>query len=201
MNYNGIWLEIKGAHDYGKPRFIKFENDSRVYYTLSDTVGNPELVKEPYLAQVPVKIEVISDDRLRFFEKGRKTSFYNDRSSKSEEIVVQKDYQRLLPTETLLSDEEVAALNYTFTWKSKNINVVFNEIIDIPFIQEMNKRLGKEGSKFLLERFEDTLFLSFYSNGYRDNIFPIKAVNEDVIVVYGFPEESYEVTGSIIDKF
>jgi len=193
--YNGLWLELKGADDYGKPNFIKFENGNRVYFTLSDSVGIPELMKEPYLAQAPVKFEAIDEDRLRFYEKGRKTSFFNDKPSTMEDIIIQKDYQRLLPTETQMRDQEIVIKTYSFKHKNFTTNVRFNTITDIPFIQEMNKRLGKEGSKILLERFDNTLFLAFYNNGIRGNLLPIREIDNDKIVLYAFEKEPYEITG------
>lgn len=194
MNYNGIWLEIKGPDDYGKPRFITFQDNHITFYSLNDTVGTPELVKEPYTTEAPVKVEVIDENRLRFFKKARHTSFYNNRPSESKDIIIQKDYQRLLPTETLLTNAEIETLSFSL----KGVQVAFNTIIDSPVTQEMNKRLGKEGSKFVLEQVENTLFISFYDNGQRDNLFPIKLVNQSSITVYGFPDEPYEITSQIL---
>jgi hypothetical protein len=194
MNYNGIWLEIKGPADYDRPRFITFQSDHITFYSLTDTVGTPELVKEPYTAEAPVKVEIIDNNRLCFFKRAIHTSFYNDRASESKDIIIQQDYQRLLPTETWLTDAEIETLSFSM----KNIKVTFNTVMDIPFIQEMNKRLGKEGSKYVLERLEDTLFLSYYSNGQRDNLLPIRAVDNNSITVYGFPKEPYEIIAQVL---
>lgn len=193
MNYNGIWLEIKGPDDYNKPRFITFQDSHITFYSLTDTVGNPEMVKEPYTTETPVKVEIIDENRLRFFKKARHTSFYNDRQSELKDIIIQKDYQRLLPTETWLTKAEIEKLSFSL----KGVKVTFNTIMDSQVIQEMNKRLGKEGGKFVLERLEDTLFLSFYNGGNRDNLFPIKTVDNNSIVIYGFPTEPYEITAQI----
>ena len=71
--------------------------------------------------------------------------------------------------------------------------------MDSPVIQEINKRLNKEGSKVVLENLNETLFLSFYSNGHSERLIPIKYVDNKIMILYGFPKEPYEIECKIIE--
>lgn len=82
-------------------------------------------------------------------------------------------------------------------WRKKNLQ--FNEIIDSPDIQEINRRLNKEGSIIVLEKLNETLFVSLYIDNYLDKMIPIKYVDRQKMILYGFPKEPYEINCSIIE--
>lgn len=199
QNSDDTWLEIKGPDDYNSPNFIKFEEGIITCYKLgSDPDDNLTIIKQDYREKNPIKIENVTNNRIRFTVTGRQTSFYNDRESETKDIIIKKDYQRLVPTDSHINDREAATISYNLNWNKKHLEIVFNTILDKPIIQEINKRLGNEGRKILLERLNETLFLSFYENGYRDKVLPISKITNDSITVYGFPEEPFEVTGYLI---
>ena len=75
-------------------------------------------------------------------------------------------------------------------WK---LIIEFNKILDKPYIQEMNEKINQEGHKILLEKLDQTLFVSIINNNIRGLILPIKEVNDTRMILYGFPEKPYEV--------
>ncbi|MNR00071.1 hypothetical protein D3C85_1158310 [compost metagenome] len=79
------------------------------------------------------------------------------------------------------------------------MNVRFNEVLDPPVIQEINKRLNKEGSRIILGKLNETLFLSLYTDIYLDILIPIKYVDRQNIILYGFYKEPYEISCQIIE--
>ena len=78
------------------------------------------------------------------------------------------------------------------------MNLRFNEVLDSPVIQEINKRLNKEGSRIVLEKLNETLFLSLYTDNSLDKLIPIKYVDKQKMILYGFPREPYEINCPII---
>ncbi|MQP23706.1 hypothetical protein GFJ94_01355 [Flavobacterium sp. LMO8] len=104
----------------------------------------------------------------------------------------------MFPTQTDLSEEEIQLLKFDFSWNNNKKIIVFNEILDSLVIQELNKDMNRIGSRILLERFNETLFLSFYDDIYVDIQIPIKYVDSEIMILYGFPNEPYEVTCTVI---
>ena len=47
--------------------------------------------------------------------------------------------------------------------------------------------------KILLEKLDQTLFVSFFNNNQRGLVMPIKEIDEDKIVLYGLPKEPFEI--------
>lgn len=79
------------------------------------------------------------------------------------------------------------------------MNLRFNEVLYSPIVQEINKRLNKEGSRIVLEKLNETLFVSLYIDNYLDKLIPIKYVDRKKMILYGFPKEPYEINCPIIE--
>ena len=201
-NLNGTWLFVKTGGHYGKTDLIEFDNDDILHFTLEKS-NNSFLHKERNQLwkekQNEIDFKFLNSNRIRFFRKGIKRTVNNfEESSTSTECIFELDYERLFPTQTDLSEEEIQLLKFDFLWNNNKKNIVFNEILDSPVIQELNKNMNREGSRILLERFNETLFLSFYDDIYIDIQIPIKYVDSEIMILYGFPNEPYEVTCTVI---
>lgn len=195
-NFSGTWLKVRTPDDYGPIRLIQFEGEVVKSFEISKNSPTLTIQEANTIAQ-PIKIEVIDNERIRFYSHGKLIQSYDDRNE-VKDIIVERDYQRLLPTITNLSDIDIEQLKLTITIGREQLNVIFNTILDSAIIQECNKRIGHEGNKMKLERLEDSLFIVVYSNNYRQNIIPIRAIDKRAVTVYGIYTEPYEVTGSVI---
>lgn len=93
------------------------------------------------------------------------------------------DFVRLEPTKTTLTKDEIAQLHFEIDYRNHPLSVNFNQVEDAA------------GKTVHLETIDSTYFLSFYRNNTRMGAMPIKEVTQKEIVVYGFPEKPFEVTG------
>ncbi|MCW1148262.1 hypothetical protein [Flavobacterium lacisediminis] len=198
---NGTWLFVKTGGDYGKTDLIEFDNDDILHFTLErsddlflhkvrNQLWNEKLNEEDF--------KFLNPNRIRLFRKGIKRAVSNfNEASTSTECIFELDYERLFPTQTDLSEEEIQLLKFDFSWNNNKKIIVFNDILDSRVIQELNKSMNRIGSRILLERFNETLFLSFYDDIYVDFQIPIKYVDSEIMVLYGFPNEPYEVTCTV----
>ncbi|MEM0575501.1 hypothetical protein [Flavobacterium polysaccharolyticum] len=125
--------------------------------------------------------------------------FYSDEKYTTEDCIFENDYEKLIATETELTETEIQNLKFEFNWNVEKMNLRFNEVLDSPSIQEVNKRLNKEGSKIILEKLNETLFVSLYIDNYLDKLIPIKHVDKQKMILYGFPTEPYEISCPIIE--
>ena len=201
-NLNGTWLFVKTGSHYGKTDLIEFDNDNILHFSLekSDDLFLHKERNQLWNEQLDEKdFKFLNLNRIRLFRKGIKRTVNNfDESSTSTECIFELDYVRLFPTQTDLSEEEIQLLKFDFSWNNNKKIIVFNEILDSQVIQELNKNMNREGSRILLERFNETLFLSFYDDIYVDIQIPIKYVDSEIMILYGFPNEPYEVTCTVI---
>ncbi|KOS06039.1 hypothetical protein AM493_08300 [Flavobacterium akiainvivens] len=198
-NYDGIWLEVKEPSDYGSPTFITFEEGIIACHKLDEEDGYVKrLIRQDYVKQQPISLDFVADDRLRITEVGKHVTFLKD-SYTTKDVTVRKDYLKLLPTKTDLTDSDIGSLKYTIVWNGHKINVVFNIILEEkPYIQEVNNRLGHKGREIKLFRLNETLLLCFFDNDYLDNIFPIVEIDEEAISICGFPAEPFSASGIVI---
>ena len=104
----------------------------------------------------------------------------------------------MFPTQTDLLEEEIQLLKFDFSWNRFKKIIEFNKILDSPEMQELHKITNRIGSKILLEKFAETLFVSFYNDEHVSLQLPIKYVDSEIMILYGFPNEPYEVTCSVI---
>lgn len=135
---------------------------------------------------------------MTILRKGKVYKVLSDEESINEDCIFEDEYERLTATETKLSQSEIQNLKFEFIWNNEKTTVIFNEILDKPYMHEINKKLNKQGRRIVLENLNETLFLSIYDDIYIQNLLPIKYVDNTKMVLYGFPEEPYEITCNVI---
>lgn len=193
------WLFIKTPDDYGRPEIIQFDDNKINYFTVKKNGESSsfEIIREDINRKF-IEYKFVSPDRVRFFEKGKIHTVLSDEESTTEDFIFENDYEKLQPTITDLTEDEIQQLKFVIDWNGKKMNIRFNEILDPPYIREINERLNKKGDIILLEKLDETLFLSLYSDDHITNLIPIKYVDKEKIVLYSFYKEPYEIDCRII---
>ncbi|WP_228238593.1 hypothetical protein [Allomuricauda sp. M10] len=194
---SGTWLMINDGKYYGKPMVIKFEGNQILHYEILDQLKDGFLQKKLLYSEKwsETKNEVINENRIRFFRMGKTHTIISENKSKTEYTEFTIHYERLTPTLTELTEEEIQKLQFFIEWNNEILDFKFNQTLDSITIQELNKRLGKEGRKLVLEKIKDTYFGTLYDNGNRVILLAIKEIDHDKVVLYGFPKEPYQVVG------
>lgn len=191
------WLFIKTPDDYGLNEIIQFENNEVKHFGVKK-VGDISLVLIDSACQdeklTQISHQFITPNRISFSRNGRLHKVLSETEFTSENCIIKVDYQKLYATETELTASEIQNLRFEGRWRDEKLNIIFNENLDPPIIQEINKRMNREGRRILLEKLNDTPFLSFCTDKYCGRLFPIKYVDRQKMVLYGFYEEPYEVT-------
>ena len=95
------------------------------------------------------------------------------------------DFVRIKPTQTNLSLAEIKKQHYAINYKGRIL------------VTDFDNSLDKRGPDTRLEKVDDTYFLSIYRNDRRLGAVPIKKATKKEIVVYGFPEKPFQVSGKI----
>ena len=103
------------------------------------------------------KHEFVADNRIRIYRMGKKHTVISDTESITEDTEFATDYERIEPTKTKLTPKEIQQLDLKAEWNEEIIPIVFNKNLDSPAIQEVNKRLKKEGQKLVLENCKDLI--------------------------------------------
>ncbi|WP_299680657.1 hypothetical protein [uncultured Tenacibaculum sp.] len=192
---NGTWLKIKTGDDYCRPEFIEFTNDQIIHFEL-------ELKRENELSKVQTewseklsesKYEFVNDNRIRIFRKGKTLTILSETESKTEDTEFATDYERIEPTKTELESKKIEKLEFKAHWNNEKIPLTFNKILDSPVIQELNKRVKRNGRKLILENLQGTYFASIFENDERETLIGIKEIDEQKAILFGFPEEPYEI--------
>ena len=194
------WLYIKTPDDYGKSEIIQIEEDIIQYFVVEK---NDEicLINSEYRNEKLSETEhkFINQNRIRFFRNGKIHKFYSDEEYTTEDCIFENDYEKLIATETQLTETEIQNVKFKFNWNGEKMNLRFNEVLDSPSMQEVNKRLNKEGSKIVLEKLNETLFVSLYIDNCLDKLIPIKYVDKQKMILCGFPTEPFEISCPIIE--
>jgi len=60
-------------------------------------------------------------------------------------------------------------------------------------IQEMNKRMKRNGRKLILENLQETFFASIFENDERETLIGIKEINEQQAILFRFPKRPYKI--------
>jgi hypothetical protein len=194
------WLFIKTPDHYGNSEIIQIDEDIIDYFVVEK---NDEICliknenRNEKLSETEYKF--INQNRIRFFRKGKIHKVLSDEKSITEDCIFENDYEKLNATETELTESEIQNLKFELNWNGEKRNLRFNEVLDSPIIQEINKRLNKEGSRIMLVKLNETLFLSLYIDNYLDKLIPIKYVDRQKMILYGFPKEPYEINCPIIE--
>lgn len=196
------WLYIKTPDDYGKPEIIQFDDDIIDHFDVdkSDGISLMKIVSQNRNENLnETKYKFINENRIRFFRKGTIHRVLSEEKSLTEDCIFENDYEKLNATETELTESEIQNLKFAFNWNGEKMNIKFNEVLDSPFIQEINKRLNIEGSRIVLGKLNETFFLSLFTDIYFEKLIPVKYVDRQKIILYGFPKEPYEINCPIIE--
>lgn len=198
--FSGEWLFIKTANHYGDPDIIEFHNNNINHFALEKNDSNSlnKIASNWIESLTDANIQFKKPNRIVIFRKGKIHKFLSEEESITENCIFEDGYERLFATETKLSESEIQNLKFEFIWNNEKKTIIFNEILDKPYMQEINKRLNKQGLRIILEKLNETLFLSIYDDIYIQNIIPIKYVDNQKMVLYGFPEEPYEISCNVI---
>lgn len=186
---------IKDGATYGKPMFVEFENDQILHYEISEQSTNGTLEKKLVCSEKlsKTKNELVNEKRIRLYRMGKTHTVISETKSKTEDTEFATDYERIEPTSTNLSEKEIQEIKFKIEWNDEKFDFIFNETLDNKTIQEVNKRLGRQGRKLVLEKMNGTYFGFIYDNGIRETLIAIKEIDSDKIVLYGFPKEPYQV--------
>ncbi|MDV7140803.1 hypothetical protein R3X28_18060 [Maribacter sp. TH_r10] len=192
---NGTWLKIKTGDDYCPPEFIEFNNDQIIHFELELKGGNElSKVQTEWSEKLSEsKYKFVNDNRIRIFRMGKTYSVLSETESKTENIEFATDYERIEPTKTKLESEKIEMLEFRAEWKNEKIPLKFNKILDSPVIQELNKRMKRNGRKLILENLQGTYFASIFENNERETLIGIKEIDEQKAILFGFPEKPYEI--------
>ncbi|MBF4508747.1 hypothetical protein IRZ83_18900 [Flavobacterium sp. JLP] len=194
------WLFIKTPDHYGNSEIIQIDEDVIAYFVveksekiclIKNVNRNEKLSATEY--------KFINQNRIRFYRYGKIHKVLSEEKSVTEDCIFENDYEKLKATETELTECEIQNLKFEFNWNGEKMNVRFNAILDSPVVQEINKRLNKEGSRIVLEKLDETLFVSLYIDNYLDKLIPIKYVDRQKMILYGFPKEPYEINCTILE--
>lgn len=195
-NLNGTWLKIKTGDDYCQPEFIEFNNDQIIHFEVELKSGN-ELSKvqtEWSEKFSELKYEFVNENRIRIFRMGKTHTVLSETESITEDTELSTDYERIEPTKTELESRKIETLEFIAQWNKEKIPLTFNKILDSQIIQELNKRMKKNGQKLVLENLQGTYFASIYDNGKRKTLIGIKEIDNNKAILFGFPEKPYEIT-------
>jgi len=192
------WLFIKTPDYYGNAEIIQIDEDIIDYFVV-EKIDKICLIKNRNEKLSETEHKFINQDRIRFFRNAKILQILSDEKSITEDCIAENDYVKLKATETELTESEIQNLKFEFKWNGEKMNLRFNEVLDSPAIQEINKRLNKEGSRIVLEKLDETLFVSLYTDNYLDKLIPIKYVDRQKMILYGFPEEPYEINCPTIE--
>jgi polynucleotide 5'-kinase involved in rRNA processing len=193
------WLFIKTPDQYGNSEIIQIDEDIIECFFV-EKIDEICLIKNGNRNEKLSETEhkFINQNLIRFFRNGKVSKVLSAEKSINEDCIFENDYEKLNVTETELTETEIQNLNFEFNWNGEKMNIKFNEVLDSPFIQEINKRLNKEGSRIVLEKLNETLFLSLYNDNYLDRLIPIKYVDKQMMILYGFPKEPFEINCPIL---
>ena len=196
----GEWLFIKTADHYGDPDIIEFNNNTINHFGLekNDGISLNKIARNWIEKLTDLNIQFKNPNRIRILRKGKVYKVLSDNESITEDCIFEDNYEKLIPTETKLSEDEIQNLKFEFIWNNEKMTITFNEILDKPYMQKINKKLNKQGHRIVLGNLNETLFLSIYDDIYIQNLLPIKYVDNTKIILYGFPKEPYEITCNVI---
>ena len=195
-NLNGTWLKIKTGDDYCRPEFIEFNNEQIIHFELELKNGNElSKVRTEWSEKLSEsKYEFVNDNRIRIFRMGKTHIVLSETESITEDTEFSTDYEKIEPTKTELESGKIETLEFIAQWNKEKIPLTFNKILDSPAIQELNKKMKKNGQKLVLEKLQGTYFASIYDNDERKTLIGIKEIDSNKAILFGFPEKPYEIT-------
>ena len=192
---NGTWLNIKTGDDYCQPEFIEFKNDQIIHFELELKSGNElSKIRTEWSEKLSEsKYEFENENRIRIYRMGKTQTVLSETESVTENTEFATDYERIEPTKTELEFEKIEKLKFKAQWKNEKFPLVFNKILDSQVIQELNKRMKRNGRKLVLENLQGTYFASIFDNNKRETLIGIKEIDNTKAILFGFPEKPYEI--------
>lgn len=186
QDLSGTWLMIKDGNTYGKTMFVEFENDQILYYEISKKSENGTLEKKLVYCEKfsETKNKLVNENRIRLYRMGKTHTVISETESKTEDTEFTTDCERIEPTRTNLTKKEIEKSEFNAEWNNEKIKFVFNKDFDSLTIQEINKRMKREGQKLILENLNGTYFGAIYNNGTRETLIPIREISDEKITLY-----------------
>ena len=193
---DGKWiLKEVGYKEFKKNpglQILNFENNKAGLFTeLRFTKSELDLkVKDSTLilnnGEKYADLKLLNDNFLRLLVDGN----FND-----DKVIMEMDFVRLLPTQTVLSQKEIESLSFEFQEEGKSkTKIAFNkELWDKKKLKELE---WKEGSKWIIEKLETTYFITIFIRGRKGVTLPISEVNKNVLKFYCVPNETGEVVAT-----
>ncbi|SEL09255.1 hypothetical protein SAMN04487910_1693 [Aquimarina amphilecti] len=197
------WINVSKTRPFRDLDIITFEND-RITYSVLENVENQINLKEKEVENSSKKIadlnfEFIDSDRIRFYLKGKIITMFNKTESKTEGTIFEQDYVRLTPTVSKISESRIQLLKYNFKWNNEQEIIEFNKILDQPKMIKTLSKMRYSGRKILLEKIDHTLLISSFYNNRKGLVLLIKEIDETKAVLYGLPQEPFEIVVKRID--
>jgi hypothetical protein len=195
-NLEGTWLMIKTGYDHFSPEFIEFEEDQIIHYELEED-GSNGLVKKrtPWTETLSeAKYEFVNENRIRIYRMGKLRKIVSETESIVEDMEHVTDYEKIVPTQTALTAEQIQQLEFYMKWNDEEGPLVFNKNLYNPELQKVNPKLKEEELKLVLEELQGTYFAATYEFGKRQTLIGIKEVDEEKAVLYLLPDKPYEIT-------
>ncbi|WP_299678199.1 hypothetical protein [uncultured Tenacibaculum sp.] len=183
-NLQGKWLIRDISHNNmkkGFPGFWLFEiEEEKVIFYRDFSLKKPEFqLKLGNLCFLTLKDEVsheftvVNENQIIIYSEGK----YNDK-----EVTFESNYDRLLPTKTNLTKEEIEAITYVMKINNNKREQVFS------FSKKFN---SETKSFFAIEEIDKTLFLCSYFSGMKNASLAIKEITMDSIKLY--PTSIFEI--------
>ena len=214
---NGKWLNVSEIRFFRSLDVIVFEDD-KIKYSLLERTAESLVLEEnnennhfEYISQCTY--EFVNPNRIRWFRKANGSRInMPTKESSSYETVLEQDYVKLLPTISKISESSIQLMKYNLVWNNEKQVIEFNKLMDLPLtmgiteaidLEAMKYLVDKakildeefklEGMKILLEKLDQTLFVSFFNNNKRGLVMPIKEIDEEKVILYGLPKEPFEI--------
>lgn len=174
QDLQGKWIMAKknNKNSFLNVHVMQFTKDSLTHYNFDQKFSATRYS----VKQNRIEVDTAAIGGFRFLDADRFRL-------KPERISDSIDFVRIKPTETNLSFEQIKKKHYAINYRGRTL------------ITDFNDTLENNGPSTRLEKMSDTYFLSIYRNARRLGAIPIKKATKHKIVVYGFPEIPYQVSG------
>ena len=178
QNFDGKWILTKNSDTYlvSKINLFEFKDGKIISYDLEKAL----FTYNYSLTENEIFVEEKLFGSFKFLNENRFTIFNENEIGKAE-----IDFVRLENTKTELTEKEIGKL--TFENSESEINIAFNVELQKTVLLEISN--GKYSKKMQLNKIEETYVIFNYEDGELDSIIPIKEVNNEFMVIYGFSRE------------
>ncbi|WBU90816.1 hypothetical protein [Cellulophaga omnivescoria] len=190
---NGKWiLKEVGYMEFKKNpglQILNFKNDTANVFTnlqleksdLNLTVKDSSLILEN--GEKYADLKLINENLLRLYVNG---------TFNADPVQMEMNFVKLSPTKTELSQDEIESLSFEFQEKGKSkTKIAFNkELWDKKRLEELEI---KEGSKWILEKLDETYLITIFNRGRKGVTLPISEVSKQYLKFYCVPNETGEV--------